>query len=394
MSEQWIEKFADELLAFLRRHYGQKSVYPLHEPVFRGKELEYVTETIKSTFVSSVGEYVKRFERAVAAFTGSKYAVATVSGTAALHLALLTAGVGPGDEVITQPLTFVATANAITYTGADIVFLDVDSRTMALSYEQLKEYLHRFGKKTEKNGRKCTIDTATGKVIRAVVPVHVLGSSAQIDAIVDLCREYNISVVEDAAESLGSFYKKRHLGTFGNVGILSFNGNKIITTGNGGMILTNNERIASLAKHLSTQAKLSHPWLYVHDMVGYNYRLSNLQAALGLAQIERIQEILQAKRQVYRLYKKFLCKFDKLDLVEFDGCLESNYWLITVRIQKAAYVEPLLKALYKRGILARRVWTLMNELPMYNAKRSYNIKVAKQLTDTLINLPSSPIFTS
>ena len=273
-----------ETIKFIRKVYNKPIGFiPLHEPIFGGNEKKYLMECIDSTFVSSVGKYVTQFEEMMAEYTGSKYAVATVNGTAALHIALLLSGVKENDEVITQPLTFVATANAISYTGAKPIFIDVDRNTMGLSPQSLKEWLKqstikRFNKTT--NQRE-TINKETGKQISACIPMHTFGHPCRIDEIKIICDEYNISLIEDAAESLGSTYRGKHTGTFGLFGTLSFNGNKTITTGGGGMLLTNDKELAKKAKHITTTAKQPHKWEYIHDVIGYNYRLTNLAAALG-----------------------------------------------------------------------------------------------------------------
>ena len=282
----------NEIISFIKSLYGHADFIPLHEPRFFGNEKKYLNECIDSTFVSSVGKFVDMFEQKIAEFTGAKYAVTTTNGTAALHISLLLSGVEHGDEVITQPLTFIATCNAISYCNADPVFIDVDLDTLGLSPTALKEFLKN---NCEISGQKC-INKKSGKTIKACVPMHTFGHPCKIDEIKTICDEWHIALVEDAAESLGSYYGGRHTGTFGLVGAISFNGNKIITSGGGGCIITNDEVIAKKAKHITTTAKIPHKWEYVHDLVGYNYRLPNLNAALLTAQLEQLDGFLNSKR--------------------------------------------------------------------------------------------------
>ena len=284
----------NDLILFIRNIYQTDAFIPLHEPRFFGNEKAYVAECIDSTFVSSVGKFVDQFETMMAEFTGAKYAIATVNGTAALHIALKLSGVENGCEVITQPLTFIATCNAISYCGATPVFVDVDRDTLGMSPESLKSFLNDVAVRRPDG----TYNKNTGKKIGAVVPMHTFGHPCRIDLISDICHEYNIPLVEDAAESLGSYYQGKHTGTFGLISAFSFNGNKTITTGGGGMIITDNEQIAKHAKHITTTAKIPHAYEYVHDEIGYNYRLPNINAALGCAQMENLTEILQKKQQV------------------------------------------------------------------------------------------------
>lgn len=286
-----------DIVEFIRELYGGQEFVPLHEPRFSGNEKKYVQECIESTFVSSVGAFVDEFEKQFAKFTGSKYAIATVNGTAALHTALLLAGVSREDEVITQPLTFVATCNAISYIGAHPVFVDIDKETLGLSPEKLKEFLSQ---NTEVINGEC-VNKTTKRIIKAVVPMHTFGLPTKINELMGVCKEYSISLIEDAAESLGSYNEGKHTGTFGLLGAFSFNGNKIITTGGGGMVVTDNEELAKKAKHMTTTAKIPHSWEYDHDMVGYNYRLPNLNAALGCAQMELLPKFLKRKRQLLSL---------------------------------------------------------------------------------------------
>ena len=293
-----------QIVDFIRQTFNEPSAFiPLHEPRFIGNEKKYLAECIDSTFVSSVGKFVDKFEEMTAAYTGAKKAVVCVNGTEALHMALMLAGVQRNEEVITQPLTFIATANAISYTGAAPVFVDVDRDTLGMSPASLLRFLDEFG--DVRDDGFC-YNKFSGRKISACVPVHIFGHPCRIDEIVEICDRYHIPVVEDAAESIGTLYKGSHTGTFGKLGILSYNGNKIITTGGGGMILTDDEALGKLAKHLTTQAKVPHPWEYVHDYIGYNHRMPNINAALGVAQMESLDFFIQKKRELATAYQYFL----------------------------------------------------------------------------------------
>jgi aminotransferase in exopolysaccharide biosynthesis len=376
----------DTLIRFIREQYRTAEFIPLHAPVFNGQERSYVTETIESTFVSSVGAYVDRFEREMAAYTGSARAVATVNGTAALHVALILAGVVPNDLVITQPLTFVATCNAIAYCGAEPVFVDVDRHTLGLSPLALEAWL-------VENAQICDDGVcrtrADGRVVRACVPMHTFGHPADLDGLLDVCSRWHLALVEDAAESLGSFYKGRHTGTFGVLGILSFNGNKIITTGGGGMILAN-EEIGKRAKHVTTTAKQPHPYEYVHDEVGYNYRLPNINAALGCAQLEQIEIFIASKRALAGQYAAFFKDSDLQFVTEPAGC-RSNYWLNAVICDSAEQRDALLKATNDGQVMTRPIWALMNRLPMNAHFRKGDLTNAQWLEARVVNLPSSVV---
>lgn len=376
----------NQLIQFIRDYYGSNDFIPLHSPTFEGKEKEFVTDTIESTFVSSVGAYVDRFEQDIACYTGSPGAIATVNGTAALHIALKLAGVGAGDLVITQPLTFVATCNAITYCGADPVFVDVDLSNLGMSSRALEQWL-TDNTKQDSEGLCRTL--SDGRVIRAIVPMHTFGHPADLDSLCDVSRRWNIKLVEDAAESLGSFYKERHTGTFGSLGTLSFNGNKIITTGGGGMILTD-KSLAARAKHLTTTAKKPHPYEYFHDELGYNYRLPNLNAALGCAQLEQLETFIKAKRKLAEAYKTILSGTNFAFFNEPAEC-RSNYWLNTVICQDKKHRDELLAATNQRGVMTRPVWALMNHLEMYQSCRHGDLTNAEWLEERLVNLPSSVI---
>lgn len=372
------------LINFIREQYGSNDFIPLHAPVFAGQERDYVTDTIDSTFVSSVGAYVDRFECDMAAYTGSPRAVATVNGTAALHIALQLVGVKPGELVITQPLTFVATCNAIAYCGAAPVFVDVDRHTLGLSPMALEAWLDKNAR-IDDDGVCRARDT--GQVIRACLPMHTFGHPADLDGLLEVCERWKLALVEDAAESLGSFYKGRHTGTFGVVGTLSFNGNKIITTGGGGMVLSG-ELLGTRAKHLTTTAKQPHPYEYVHDEVGYNYRLPNLNAALGCAQLEQLEAFIGNKRTLAARYADHFSGSDFQFVTEPDGC-RSNYWLNAVICDNREQRDMLLKATNEKGVMTRPIWALMNHLPIYAHCRKGDLTQAEWLEAHVVNLPSS-----
>ncbi len=378
----------ERIISFIKELYGTKDFVPLHEPRFVGNEKAYVDRCIESTFVSSVGEFVTRFEQDIANYTGSKYAVATSNGTSALHLSLLLAGVQPDTEVLTQPLTFIATINAIRYCGAHPVFLDIDTDTLGLSPEKLEHFLRT---QTHQKADGTLINKNTQRKITACVPMHTFGHPCRIDEIVQVCNEFGLPVVEDAAESMGSYYKDRHTGTFALLGVLSFNGNKIITTGGGGMILTNDEALARKAKHLSTQAKVPHPWEYVHDAVGFNYRMPNLNAALGCAQLETLDRFLESKREIALQYRSFFKDFPQLRFVEEPSQARSNYWLNAVIFEKKEDRDKFLELSNKAGVQTRPAWRLINELDMYREAFSADLTNAQNIAPRLVNLPSSAI---
>jgi aminotransferase in exopolysaccharide biosynthesis len=374
----------DDLIRFIRDQYHSNDVIPLHAPVFIGNEREYVNDTIDSTFVSSVGTYVDRFEKDLAVYTGSPYAVATVNGTAALHVALQLAGVCSGELVITQALTFVATCNAISYINAEPVFIDIDRRTLGLSSRAMDAWLSENAMLDDNGICRTKVD---GKIIRACVPMHTFGHPVKLDDLLAVCSEWNIVLVEDAAESLGSFYKGRHTGTFGKLGTLSFNGNKIMTTGGGGMILAD-ETLGIHAKHLTTTAKKPHPYEYVHDEVGYNYRMPNINAALGCAQLEQLELFIHAKRTLADRYAQQLKNSSLQFISEPEDC-RSNYWLNAVLCENHTQRDALLKSTNDRGVMTRPIWTLMNRLPMYEHCRRGDLHNAEWLEARLVNLPSS-----
>ena len=375
---------SNQLIRFVRDYFGTNEFIPLHAPVFPGREKEYVADTIESTFVSSVGAYVDRFEQDIAKYTGSPKAVATVNGTAALHIALKLAGLEAGDLVITQPLTFVATCNAIAYCNAEPVFIDVDRDTLGLSAKALKAWLDEHAKLDSEGVCRTRADN---KVVRACVPMHTFGHPADLDGLVSVTRRWNIALVEDAAESLGSYYKGKHTGTFGELGTLSFNGNKIMTTGGGGMILAG-EALAARAKHLTTTAKKPHPFEYIHDELGYNYRLPNLNAALGCAQLEQMENFIEAKRALAAAYEGFFSGTDLEFVKEPAGC-RSNYWLNAVICEDKAHRDELLETTNQQGVMTRPIWALMNHLTMYQNCRCGDLSNAEWLEARVVNLPSS-----
>jgi perosamine synthetase len=359
----------------------------LHEPRFNGNEWIYLKECLDSTFVSSVGEFVDRFEDGLANFTSAKHAVAVVNGTAALHVALLLAGVEPGDEVLLPALTFIATANAVSYCRATPHFVDSEERSLGVDAFALREHLSSIA---ELRNGKC-INLKTGRIIRAMVPMHTFGHPVDINALLAIAHDFHLQLIEDAAESLGSTIGGKHTGTFGLMGTLSFNGNKTITTGGGGAILTNDVEIAKRAKHITTTAKLPHPWNFVHDEVGFNYRLPNLNAALGCAQLEQLPDFLRGKR---RLFEKYQVAFSNVTGVhlfsEPTGC-RSNYWLQTLLLDAefANQRDSVLKATNDAGLMTRPIWTLMNRLNVYANSPSAPLPVAESLEQRVINIPSS-----
>jgi perosamine synthetase len=360
----------------------------LHEPRFVGNELDYLKECLASTFVSTAGKFVDRFETALAEFTGARHAVAVVNGTAALQIALKLAGVRANDEVLVPTLTFVATANAVVYCGAIPHFVDGDLRTLGVNVAKLRTYL---AARTTRHDGQCT-NRDTGRTIRAIVPMHTFGHPVDIDGLMEVAREFALEVVEDAAESLGSYYHGRHTGTFGRLASLSFNGNKVVTTGGGGAILTNDAELARRAKHLTTTAKVPHAWEIRHDEVGYNYRLPNLNAALGCAQLEQLPRFLRAKRALFQKYKATFAGVNGVGLFqEPDGCV-SNYWLQTLVLDDmhAAERDHLLETANGAGFVSRPVWTLMHRLAPYKSCPRMDLSVAEALARRLVNIPSSP----
>lgn len=373
-----------DTIHFIKNIYQTKEFIPLHEPRFYGNEKTYLNECIESTFVSSVGKFVDQFEADFARTVGAKYAIATVNGTAALHISLILAGVKSDDEVITQPLTFIATANAISYIGAKPIFLDVDLDTMGLSPNALRSFLERECQLID----YCCLNRSTGKVIKACVPMHTFGHPCRIEEIKSICNEWHIALVEDAAESLGSYYKEKHTGTFGIVGAFSFNGNKIITSGGGGVIVTNDETIAKRAKHITTTAKIPHQWKYAHDEIGYNYRLPNLNAALLCAQLEQLEDFLKNKRELSTIYKQFFTA-QNIKFIEEPKNSRSNYWLHALLLDDVIQRDAFLEQTNSHGVMTRPIWALMNKLEMFKTAQCDELKNAIFLEERIVNIPSS-----
>ena len=376
----------DQVVAALRKVIGQKSAV-LHEPNFSGNEWLYFKECLDSTFVSSVGKFVDRFEADLAAFTGAKHAVAVVNGTAALHIALKLAGVNSGNEVLIPALTFVATANAVTYCGATPHFVDSEENTLGVDAVKLRDYLEHH---TEQRAGQC-INRTTEKIIRALVPMHTFGHPVALDGVMAVAHDFNLVLVEDAAESLGSYYHGRHTGTFGLMGTLSFNGNKTITTGGGGAILTDDAELARHAKHLTTTAKLPHAWEYRHDEIGYNYRMPNINAALGCAQLEQLPSMLNAKKELFQRYQAAFATVLGIRLMEEPAQCQSNYWLQTLLLDSeyAYQRDILLQATNDAGIMTRPAWILMHELAPFRECPRMDLDGAESLVQRLINIPSS-----
>ena len=437
------------ILNFIRSLYPNRDTLPLHEPFFGGNEKKYVLDCIESTFVSSVGKYVDRFEEMIRDFTGAKYAVATVNGTSALHIALKLAGVQEGDLVITQPLTFIATCNAIAYCGAEPIFVDIDPKTLGMSPVSLELWLsantiiqddacylkevqestnlhelsqvqestnlhelsqvhestnlHKLSQVQEStnlhelsqikelsNSNSSKFVKIRGlKKIAACVPMHTFGHPCKIDQIIEICNRYHIPVVEDAAESIGSYYKGKHTGTFGKLGILSFNGNKTITTGGGGMILTNDDQLGPLAKHITTTAKKAHPWKFEHDMIGYNYRLPNINAALGCAQMEMLPELLKNKRETARNYQNFFNNSRDVTFIQEPSDSIANYWLNTILLKNEEERDSFLERANTQKVMCRPAWILMNKLKMFSQCLKAEIPISEIIESKLVNIPSS-----
>ena len=375
-----------QVVAAFRTVIGQKSAL-LHEPSFFGNEWLYLKECLDSTFVSSVGKFVDRFEADLAVYIGAKHAVAVVNGTAALHIALKLAGVSTGDEVLIPALTFVATANAVAYCGATPHFVDSEENTLGIDAVKLRDYLEHH---TEQRAGQC-INRETEKIIRALVPMHTFGHPSDMDGLMAVAHDYNLSLVEDAAESLGSYYHGRHTGTFGLMGTLSFNGNKTITTGGGGAILTDNAELARHAKHLTTTAKQPHAWEYRHDEIGYNYRMPNINAALGCAQLEQLPTMLAAKRELFQRYQAAFATVSGIRLMEEPAQCQSNYWLHTLVLDTkyADQRDILLQATNDAGIMTRPAWILMHELTPFRECPRMDLAGAQSLVQRLINIPSS-----
>jgi len=381
MNEQWMQ-FVKEL----KQLYKQDFI-PMHEPTFNEKEIDYVTDCVRTGWVSSVGAYVTRFEEELAKLVGVKRAVAVVNGTAALHIALKVAGVEANDEVLMPSLTFIATANATSYLQAIPHFVDVNDETLGVDPFKLEKYLveiaeHRHGQLYNKQ---------TNRRIKALVPMHTFGHPCMMDELVTVCEKFNLVLVEDVAESLGSYYKGKHTGSFGKVSAMSFNGNKIITTGGGGAILTDDEALADYAKHLTTTAKVPHKWEYVHDAVGYNYRMPNINAALGCAQLEKMGSFVAQKRKLTEMYKRLLSEVEGVTLFKEPTNCQSNYWLQTIVLDDSLKRDELLAFLNDNGVMSRPIWQPMHMLEMYNNCPRMDLVVTECLNQRVVNIPSTPI---
>ena len=375
----------NKITDFIHDLYGAQDFVPLAVPVFIGNEKKYLNECIDTTFVSSVGKFVDRFEEDTARYTGCKRAVVCVSGTNALHMSLMLAGVERDDEVLTQALTFIATCNALSYIGAHPVFIDVDKDTMGLSPTAIRNWL--ASNSEQKNG-EC-YNKNTGRRVKACVPMHTFGHPVHLDELVEVLKEYNIELVEDAAESIGSLYKGKHTGTFGKVGALSFNGNKTITTGGGGMMLFNDEELGAYAKHLTTQAKIPHRWEFRHDHIGYNYRMPNINAALGCAQLENIEKYVASKRETAKAYEEFFKGIPDIDFFVEPENTRSNYWLNAVILKDRDAQQSFLQYTNDNGVMTRPIWELMNRLPMFEKCENDGLKNTIWFADRVVNIPSS-----
>lgn len=373
-----------EIIEFIKSLYPEyKENVFLHPPIFLGNEKKYLNDCIDTTFVSSVGQYVDQFEQKMAEYTGAAKAVVCVNGTNALHMSLMLSGVKQGDEVITQPLTFIATANAISYCNAYPVFCDVDEETMGLSPVAVRKWLEEHA---EINNNQC-FNKNTGRRISAVVPMHTFGHPVKLNEFVLLCEEWKLALVEDAAESIGSFYNGKHTGLFGKVAALSFNGNKTITCGGGGMLLFTDKELGDRAKHLTTQAKIPHRWEFKHDEIGYNYRMPNINAALGCAQLENIEKILENKRKTAMAYKEFFAGSDIKFFDEPDNC-KSNFWLNAVVLPNKEAQIKFLEDTNDNHVQTRPIWELMNRLEMFKNCEHDELTNAIRFADTVVNIPS------
>ena len=374
-----------QTIDFIKGWYGGADFVPLSVPKFIGNEKKYLDECIDTTFVSSVGKFVDRFENDMAVYTGAKKAVVCVSGTNALHMAMMLVGVERDDEVLTQALTFIATCNAISYIGAHPVFLDVDKTTMGLSPDAVKAWLV---KNAEIRNGQC-YNKNTGRRVKACVPMHTFGHPVRIEELAAICAEWHIELVEDAAESIGSKYKGKHTGLFGKVGALSFNGNKTITTGGGGMLLFMNEELGALAKHLTTQAKVPHRWEFKHDHIGYNYRMPNINAALGCAQLEHLDEFIADKRETAKAYAEFFKNMDGIEFFTEPENSFSNYWLNVVILPDHDKQLEFLQETNDKGVMTRPIWELMNRLPMFENCEHDSLVNTIWFADRVVNIPSS-----
>jgi len=376
-----------KIITFFKESFTFDPLLPLHTPFFDIREEEYLVDCVRSNFVSSVGEYVNKFEEALHDFTGSKHVILCVNGTAALHIALKLLDVSAHDEVLIPSMTFVATANAVSYCGAIPHFIDVDEKNLGVNSKKLDDYLNKIvdfveGKVINKN---------TKRVIKAIVPMHTFGHPVDMDELKKVSKKYNLPIIEDSAESLGSFYKNIHTGLFGKLSILSFNGNKIITTGGGGAILTQDEELAIKAKHITTTGKIPHKWEFYHDVIAYNYRLPALNSALGLAQIEKLSVFVEKKRRLAEFYKEAFKDFDEFEFFVERDYAKSNYWLnaIILKPESEKLRDRILEETNNNGIMTRPVWKLLHTLPMYKDCPKMDLSVSESLEKRIINIPSS-----
>ena len=379
-----MDNFINSFTNFVRSIY-QEDFVALHRPVFNDKEKQNLIDCIDSNFVSSAGAMIDEFEENIAEYVGSKYAVSTVNGTSALHISLLLSGVKPNTEVITQALTFVATGNAILYCNARPIFIDVDKTTLGMSSKSLKDFL--INNTYIKN--KKTYNKNSNSQISACVPMHTFGHSCEIDKIKDICDEFNITLVEDAAESLGTFYKGKHTGNFSKLAAISFNGNKILTTGGGGMIITNDEILAKKAKHITTTAKIPHPYEYVHDEIAYNYRMPNINAALGIAQLEKLEKFLYAKREITIKYEEFFSNFNEANFYIPIKDSQSNNWLNAIYFNNINDRNYFLNQTNAKNIMTRPIWKLLTSLDIFSNFEKDELVNSRWLEDRIVNIPSS-----
>tara|TARA_Y200000002_G_scaffold383206_1_gene404009 strand:+ start:2552 stop:3718 length:1167 start_codon:yes stop_codon:yes gene_type:complete len=379
------ELYCNNLISFIRDIYKTKGVIPLHEPLFNGNEKKYVLSAINSSFVSSVGKYVNELESRIAKFTGSKYAIATCNGTSALHISLIINGCDTNTEILTQSLSFVATSNAIMYCGAKPIFIDVERDTLGMSPECLQSFLEENCE--IRNDGKCW-NKRTNRIISACLPMHTYGFMLRINEIKKICKSYRIPLIEDSAESMGSYLDKQHSGTFGAVSAFSFNGNKIMTTGGGGMIITDNKIYAKTAKHLTTTAKISHEWNFIHDSVGYNYRMPNLNAALGLAQLEQMKNFIKKKKKISTMYKKFADQ-NNLKMISGIKNTKPNNWLNILLAKDLKQRDLILRETHNHNILTRPAWEPLHLLKMYKNCQKQRLKNTMWLYKRIVCLPSS-----
>lgn len=382
-----MDKIAEIIKDKLESVINTKEFMPLHSPIFKGNEIAYVTDCIESTFVSSVGEYVTKLEKMLQDYTGIKYAIVTVNGTAALHVSLILCDVIRKDEVLMPALTFIATANAVSYIGATPHFVDVDEKTLGIDVRKLDTYLSKISE--IKNGECYNITTK--RRIKAIVPMHTFGHPVDMDELNIVAKKYNIEVIEDAAESLGSYYKGNHTGTLSRISAISFNGNKIMTTGGGGAILTNDETLAKKAKHITTTAKIPHKWEFNHDMIGYNYRMPALNAALGVAQLEQMEKFVKHKRNLALKYIKIFDGIEGIKIFKEPEYAQSNYWLNALILDKGyeGLRDDLLKITNEAGIMTRPIWTLMSQMDMFKDAPSMDLSISQSLEKRIINIPSN-----